>query len=99
MTDERPNELAPNGRVKKLIEDLETNQKKFIELKNFKTNGGVDNLYEFCLELRTDVHLATEKRILEIHNQRDGFLQSIDEYEAERRQIIGKYKFNKITSN
>ena len=69
---------------------MDVNRTKILDLKSFQANGGVDQLAEYCMDVRTDVHLATEKIILEIQEQRDELIKRIEDFEADCAKELGK---------
>lgn len=80
---QRPNQIVPCKLVKKFHQDLDENQNMLMDLKEF-VHGGTDKVQKYCQELRGDVHLATQIRIVEIHEQGDKLIQQIDEFQENR---------------
>ncbi len=65
-------------------------EKKLEDLKSYFLNNGDDKIREKCLDMRIDIDLATEKRILLIQEQRDQLIKEIDVFENECLKILGR---------
>ncbi len=81
-----------NSLVLKLLKDnLNIAQTKLKDLTIFFQNNGSDKVREHCCDLRIDVDLATEKRILQIQEQRDEMLREIDQFENKCLKELGLF--------
>ena len=69
---------------------MEINRKKINDLRSFQANGGLDQLAEYCIDVRTDLDLATEKIIAQIQEQRDEVIKAIEEFERDCAKELGK---------
>ena len=75
--------------LKVILKEIESKQNEF----EYILKNGMEKISETCLDIRTDVQLATESAIFRINEQSDAMLKEIDEYEKE---FICCFNVNKI---
>lgn len=69
--------------IEKLESNLNIINKKIKEIKLASNNNGADFIQEYCIDLRTDVQLATELAIIQLNDFNDNFIRKINNYEKE----------------
>lgn len=75
-----PDEVYRGKTAEKLKQSLKEMKKRTKSLL-FAAENGIDFIKEYCLNLRNEVQLATEKFIQQINEYSDEFIKEINEYE------------------
>jgi hypothetical protein len=78
----KPKEVSRGKIFDTFQELLNSIKKKMFSIKHSITNGN-DKIQEYCLDLRTDVYLATEEAVQQLNDLSDELIQEIDDYEDE----------------
>ncbi len=96
----KPNEVHRSDSCKSLKQKLNEIQTK-IDQFTYGITKGSDQIKEYCIDLRTDVQLATELAIQQINFFNDEFIMKINQYEKECVEAYadnkqGREEFNKI---
>jgi hypothetical protein len=82
LMSEQPSEVYRSEIAANLKNNLNDIQNQLSLLSN-DLNNGVDKIKDHCIELRREVQLKTEQKILEINQLNEALIQQIDEYEEE----------------
>jgi hypothetical protein len=85
------NEIFQGNDINELKQLLFEIEKKTSQIE-FNLSNGVEKIKEHCIDLRSDVQLATELSIQKLNNFNDEFINRIDIYEQE---CIKAFKMNK----
>ena len=78
----QPNEVFRSELVFNLRSNLNQIQNYLSQLSS-DLNNGIDKIKDHCIELRREVQLKTEQKILEINQMNESLIQQIDNYEEE----------------
>ena len=89
MMKKQPIEIILSAAVRDFKTKLNECKLEADELGFMLLNNGNDFVNKYCQQLRTDVHLAIEHKIEEIHKISDGMLNKINTFETERLNYIG----------
>jgi len=82
LMSEQPNEVFRSELVFNLRSNLNQIQNYLSQLSS-DLNNGIDKIKDHCIELRREVQLKTEQKILEINQMNESLIQQIDNYEEE----------------
>ena len=92
---EQPSEVYRGKMIedlKVILKEIQSKRKEF----EYLLNNGLEKISETCLEMRTDVQLATESAILRINELSEAMLKEIGEYEKE---CVNSFHANKINKD
>ena len=89
MMRKKPVEVIQSALVEDFKKKLNESKLEADELQQMLLNNGNDFVYNYCQKLRTDVSLAIEYKIEEIHNISDAWISKIDQFETERINYLG----------
>ena len=89
MMRKKPIEVIQSALVEDFKKKLNESKLEEDELQQMLLNNGNDFVYNYCQKLRTDVSLAIEYKIEEIHNISDAWISKINQFETERINYLG----------
>lgn len=78
----KPNEIHRSDAAEALKTTLKEIQTK-IEQIQFGINNGIDHIKDYCIDLRTEVYLATELAVQQINEMNEQFINKINQYEQD----------------
>lgn len=79
----QPNEVYRSKSVELFKDSLNDIYSKMNSI-NYGVNNGLDQIKEYCFDLRHEVQLTTEQSIQKIYGTNEKFIKKIDDYEKER---------------
>lgn len=94
LMSEHPNEVYRSELALTLKSNLNDIQAHLNNLAS-DLNNGIDKIKEHCIELRREVQLRTEQKILEVNQLNEMLIQQIDDYEEECVQNFTSKKESK----
>ena len=89
MMKKKPVEVIQSTLVEEFKKKLKESKLEADELQQMLLNNRNDFVYNYCQKLRTDVSLAIEYKIEEIHDISDAWIKKIDQFETERINYLG----------
>ena len=78
----KPNEIHRSDAAESLKTTLKEIQNKIDQI-TFGINNGIDQIKEYCIDLRTEVFLATELAIQQINELNEKLIFEINQYESD----------------